>query len=103
MSIKAVKLIIESDMISMFGGGMINPPKTLVGSVDQELAGSGMTTPGEFESYVSAHGLGQPQVVAGMSDGERLALLEGVFPGDRWACSGGMTEMTRYNVVVAFH
>lgn len=102
MGIKAVSLIVESEVAGLFGAAMIIPPATMVQSVDEELAGSGYIRRGDFIAYVEKNGLGVPKVLNCLIDSERVNVVRAVFPFDRWACCGRVTKATRYNVVVAF-
>jgi len=101
--IKGVKVILESDIGSLFGAAIFAPPAGLIPSIDQELASSGYIGLGDFSRYVSQNGLGESQTVSGLTDSERQKLARDLFPNDEWACCGRVTDMTRYNVIVAFH
>ena len=101
-TIKALSIVLESDTLSMFGSAMITPPASMVQSIDQELSKSGYIRPGEFVAFIKKNGFGQPKIMNALTDSERLAVLRSLFPNDRWACCGRVTEMNRYNVVVAF-
>ena len=103
MAIKKVRLVLESDVLSLCGGAVINPPATLIESVDQELAKSGKIRSGDFATYIRTHGFGEPQITGSLTDNERMGVLRSIFPYDQWACCGRITEMNRYNVVVSFH
>ena len=77
------------------------PPADLIDSIDQELAAGGRCARGEFKRHAADPGLGEPQVTGALTDDQRLALIRAAFPQARWACCGRVTDMCRYNVVVA--
>jgi hypothetical protein len=102
-TIAGVRLLIQSDVLSLGGGVVLTPPASLVPSVDEELARSGRTRPGEFAAFVQQHGLGQPLLKGRLTDAQLRSSCVGFFPSNEWACCTRMTEMTTYNVVIAFH
>jgi hypothetical protein len=101
-AIKDVTVIVENNALSMASGGLIQPPATIVQSVDEELARSGYIRRGEFTAYVEKSGFGRQKVTAALTDQERLAAVRSLYPNEKWACCGRVTQMSRYNVVVAF-
>jgi hypothetical protein len=101
-AIKDATVIVENNVLSMASGGMIRPPATIVQSIDQELANSGYIRQGEFTAYVAESGFGSQKVTGTLTDRERLAAVQSLYPNDKWTCCGRVTQMSRYNVVVAF-
>jgi ankyrin repeat protein len=101
-NIKATRLILESEFLASDGSAVLTPPGDMIQSMDDELTNSGHIRRGAFTDYVAKHGLGEPKVIGAMTDAERLDVIRAAFPNDRWACCGRVTQMTRYNVVVAF-
>lgn len=102
-TIAGVRLIIQSEELSLAGGGALMPPASLFPSVDEELARSGRTRPGEFEAFVEEGGLEEPVLKRRLTDSQLRSACAGFFPRNDWACCTRMTQMTTYNVVIAFN
>ena len=100
--IKALKVIVESDIAEMFCAAMMTPPSAMVQSIDQELTQAGLIQRGSLITYVENNDLGKSQITKAMGDSERQIYLATLFPNDKWVCCGRVTGMSRYNVVVAF-
>ncbi len=101
-SIRDVTLIIESIVLSMTSSGVIQPPAMMVQSIDQELANSGHIRQGEFAAYVAKSGFARQKIMGALTDDQRLAIVQSLYPSAKWACCGRVTQMSRYNIVVAF-
>ena len=102
-SIAAVRLLLQSEVFSLAGGVVLAPPTSLVPSIDEELARNGRTRPGEFAAFVHEHGFGEPVLKGRLSDAQLRSFCVGFFPNIEWACCARMTEMTTYNVIIAFN
>lgn len=101
-TIAGVRLLIQSEVLSLAGGVLLTPPASLVPSVDEEMSRSGRTRPGEFAAFVQAHGFGEPVLKGRLTDSQLRSSCASFFPHNEWACCTRMTDMTTYNVVIAF-
>ena len=99
-----VKVIVQSDILGLAGGAVINPPASLIPSIDEELVKSGHIQPGDLIRYIEQNGInGSTSVKNRLTDDELYTCCSVLYPNNKWACCRRMTQLNCYIVVIAFN